>query len=144
MKDTTMFPIFAALFFTVALLVTTAYFLMGGLPLLILQHDTPTDARFVRRFFEWYYRGAFITAVGASVSYAFCSRPAFALGTAAVAGMVVVLRAKLVAAMAQLDERIQQGQALAIRRFRQVHSAALAMNLVQLVVLVWGVTQISL
>ena len=34
-------PTFAALGFTVALLVTTAYFLMGGLPLLILKHDTP-------------------------------------------------------------------------------------------------------
>jgi hypothetical protein len=139
-----MFPTYAALFFTVALLVTTAYFLMGGLPLLTLQHDTPMDARFIRSFFEWYYRGAFITALGASISYAFCSRPAFALGTAAVAGLVVVLRAKLSAAMAQLDEQIQNGQALAIRRFRQVHSAALAMNLAQLIVLVWGVTQISL
>jgi hypothetical protein len=139
-----MFPTYAALFFTVALLVTTAYFLMGGLPLLTLQHDTPMDARFIRSFFEWYYRGAFITALGASISYAFCSRPAFALGTAAVAGLVVVLRAKLIAAMAQLDEQIQNGQALAIRRFRQVHSAALAMNLAQLIVLVWGVTQISL
>ena len=29
--------IYAALFFTVVLFVTTAYFLMGGLPLLILQ-----------------------------------------------------------------------------------------------------------
>jgi hypothetical protein len=139
-----MFPTYAALFFTVALLVTTAYFLMGGLPLLTLQHDTPMDARFIRSFCEWYYRGAFITALGASISYAFCSRPAFALGTAAVAGLVVVLRAKLSAAMAQLDEQIQNGQALAIRRFRQVHSAALAMNLAQLIVLVWGVTQISL
>lgn len=139
-----MFPTYAALFFTVALLVTTAYFLMGGLPLLTLQHDTPMDARFIRSFFEWYYRGAFITALGASISYAFCGRPAFALGTAAVAGLVVVLRAKLSAAMAQLDEQIQNGQALAIRRFRQVHSAALAMNLAQLIVLVWGVTQISL
>lgn len=54
--------------------------------------------------------------------------------TAAVARMVV-LRAKLIA---------EEGQALAIRRFRQVHSAALAVNLAQLVLLVWGVTQISL
>lgn len=38
----------AALFFTVALLVTTAYFLMGSVPLLILKHDRPKDSRFVR------------------------------------------------------------------------------------------------
>ena len=36
----------AALIFTVALLVTTAYFLMGSVPLLILKHDTVLDARF--------------------------------------------------------------------------------------------------
>lgn len=46
----------AALFFTVVLLVTTAYFLMGGLPLLVLQHDTPLDGRFIRRFFDIYYK----------------------------------------------------------------------------------------
>ena len=42
----------AALVFTVALLVTTAYFMMGSLPLLILKHDTPVDARFIRGFFN--------------------------------------------------------------------------------------------
>jgi hypothetical protein len=36
--------IYPALFFSVVLLVTTAYFLMGGLPLLILKHDTSIDA----------------------------------------------------------------------------------------------------
>ena len=35
----------AALVFTVALLVTTAYFIMGSIPLLILKHDTPVDFR---------------------------------------------------------------------------------------------------
>jgi hypothetical protein len=31
----------AAIVFTVALLVVTAYFIMGSVPLLILRHDTP-------------------------------------------------------------------------------------------------------
>ena len=44
-----------ALFFTVALLVIIAYFLMGGLPLLVLKHDVPLDARFIRTFFNAYY-----------------------------------------------------------------------------------------
>ena len=47
-----MLSTYIALFFTVVLLVTTAYFIMGGIPLLILAHDTPLDGRFVRRFFE--------------------------------------------------------------------------------------------
>jgi hypothetical protein len=43
-----------ALCCTVALLVVTAYFLMGSVPLLILKHDTPLDARFVRGFYNTY------------------------------------------------------------------------------------------
>jgi hypothetical protein len=42
----------AAIVFTVALLVVTAYFIMGSVPLLILRHDTPMDGRFVRAFFN--------------------------------------------------------------------------------------------
>ena len=139
-----MFATFAALFFTVILMVTTAYFLMGGLPLLILQHDTPLDARFVRSFFDVYYKAAFVAATGAAVSYALSSRPVFALGNAGVAVLVLLLRAKLIAAMAQLGGLIQQGEVQAIRRFRRVHGTALAMNLVQLIGLVWGLIHISL
>ena len=139
-----MLPPFAALFFTVALMVTTAYFLMGGLPLLILKHDTPLDARFVRGFFDVYYKAAFFTATGASISYAWASRPGFALGHAGVALLVVLLRAKLVAAMAQWGDMIHQGEMRAVKHFRKVHLTALTMNLVQLIGLVWGLTKISL
>ena len=66
---------YAALFFTVLLLVTTAYFLMGGLPLLILKHDTPVDAGFIRGFFDVYYKAAFFAASGACLSYALWGRP---------------------------------------------------------------------
>ena len=59
--------LYASFFFTVALLVTTAYFLMGGLPLLTLKHDTPLDARFVQGFFNVYYRAAFWASLGAFV-----------------------------------------------------------------------------
>ena len=72
-----------ALFFTVALLVTTAYFLLGSVPLLVLKHDTPLDARFVRGFFNTYYLGAMVTAGAAAVSYAVAGNPGFAAGAAA-------------------------------------------------------------
>ena len=35
--------LFAALFFTVALLAGTTYFILGSLPLLILKHDTALE-----------------------------------------------------------------------------------------------------
>ena len=61
---------YGAFIFTVALLVFTAYFLLGGLPLLVLKHDVPLDARFVRAFFNVYYKVAFWAALGAAASYA--------------------------------------------------------------------------
>ena len=82
----------AALFFTVALLVTTTYFILGSIPLLVLKHDTPLDAHFVRGFFNIYYRAAVVTAGATSISYAFAGRPALATGAAALALLAVFLR----------------------------------------------------
>ena len=76
---------FAALAFTVLLLVTTAYFIMGSIPLLVLKHDTPLDARFVRAFFNVYYVAAFVTASATAISYALAGRPVVASGAALLA-----------------------------------------------------------
>ena len=57
------FAIYPAFVFTVVLLFTTAYFLLGGLPLLILKHDVPLDANFIRAFFNIYYKAAFWAAI---------------------------------------------------------------------------------
>lgn len=136
--------IYPALFFTVALLVTTAYFLMGGLPLLTLQHDTALDARFVRGFFNLYYKAAFVAAVGAAISFAVLGRAGFAVGAAVLALAVVVLRSRLIPVMDQIGGQIEASNAVAIRRFRQIHGLALLVNLGQLVVLVWALTKFSL
>ena len=138
------FAIYPSLFFTVALLVTTAYFLMGGLPLLVLAHDSALDARFVRGFFNVYYRAAMVTASGAALSYALWGRFGFAAGALALVVLAVLLRRQLLAVMARLGERIQAADAAAIRAFRRVHGMALAANAVQLVLVVWGITRLSL
>jgi hypothetical protein len=135
--------IYGALFFTVVLLVTTAYFLMGGLPLLILKHDVPVDARFIRRFFDVYYKTAFWAAIGASVSYALWGRFAFAVGAAAMAVVATLLRRHLLPAMQKLATRIEANDGQSVQRFRRIHAMALLINLAQLVVLVWGVLQLS-
>ncbi|PUA99178.1 hypothetical protein C8C99_4061 [Acidovorax sp. 107] len=135
--------IYASFFFTVALLVTTAYFLMGGLPLLTLKHDTPLDARFVRGFFSVYYRAAFWTSLGALVSYALWGRYPFAIGVAINACVVALLRKHLLQAMQQLGAQIEASSSSAIQHFRRVHSAALLVNLVQLVAIVWGLLWLS-
>lgn len=135
--------IYGAFFFTVALLVTTAYFLMGGLPLLILKHDVPLDAKFIRSFFNVYYRAAFWTSLGACVSYALWGRLVFAVGAAAVAAIVSLLRWRLVPAMEQLGARIDGRDPLAIQRFRRIHAQALLLNLALLIGIVWGIIRLA-
>src|SRR5258705_13287038 len=95
-----------ALFFTLALLVTTAYFIMGSIPLLVLKHDTPLDARFVRGFFNIYYVAAVATASATSISFAFAGRLALASGAAALALLAAVLRKKVIPKMDALGAQI--------------------------------------
>jgi hypothetical protein len=128
----------AALFFTVALLVTTLYFILGSIPLLILKHDTPLDARFVRGFFNVYYRLAVFTAGATAASYALAGRPALAAGAAALAGLAVALRRKIIPKMEALGAGIESRQMDAIPGFRRTHVTAIAINIAQLVVIVWS------
>jgi len=132
------FALIAALFFTVALLVTTAYFLLGSIPLLVLKHDTPLDGRFVRGFFNTYYLAATATAGGAAVAYAFAGRPGFAGGAAGLALLAMVLRRKVIPQMDALRARIHAGGIEAIPSFRRTHTVAILVNLAQLALIVWS------
>jgi len=133
----------AALFFTVALLVTTAYFILGSAPLLILKHDTPKDSHFVRGFFNVYYLAAIFTASAAAVSYALADRPLLAAGAAALALLAAILRRIVTSKMHALGTRIQGGGTDAITGFRRAHLSAILVNLAQLVLIVWSLTAFS-
>lgn len=137
------FALYPSFFFTVVLLVTTAYFLLGGLPLLVLEHDVPLDAKFIRSFFNVYYRAAFWSALGASVSYALWGRFGLAAGAALLVVIAMALRHRLLSAMQQLGAEIQAQTEGAIRRFRRVHATALLVNFLQLAALVWGTLQLA-
>ena len=134
----------AALFFTLALLVTTAYFIMGSIPLLVLKHDTPLDARFVRGFFNIYYVAAVVTASATSISFAFAGRPALASGAAALAFLAAVLRKKVIPKMDALGAQIQSSHIDAIPGFRRTHITAIAINVIQLAAIVWSLTTLRL
>src|SRR3954469_6542675 len=108
----------AALLFTVAMLVTTGYFILGSVPLLVLKHDTPLDSRFVRGFFNIYYQAALITSTGAALTYALAGKFAFAGGAAVLALMALLLRRKIIPQMDALGTQIQSSGSEAIRRFR--------------------------
>ena len=126
----------AALLFTVALLATTTYFLMGSVSLLILKHDDPVDSRFVRGFFNTYYLVMMFTASATAVSYALAERPALAAGAAALGLLAIVLRRKVIPKMDALRTQIHVSEATTIAAFRRIHIAAIAINLAQLVLIV--------
>ena len=134
--------------FTVAMLCVSVYFLLGSVPLLILKHDTPVDGRFIRSFFNLYYRVAAFVAGAATLTYAFSGRPWFAVGAAVIAVLSVVLRRTIVAKMDALQQHIQnQIQATdfeAIPEFRKIHFRAILISLVQLVVVVWSLFSLKL
>ena len=132
----------AALFFTVALLVTTLYFILGSIPLLILKHDTPLDARFVRTFFSIYYRCALVTATLTCLSYGLAGRPALSAGAAALALLAVLLRRQIIPKMETLGAQIQS-DVQAIPGFRKTHVTAILINIAQLAVIVWSLIAVS-
>ena len=89
-------PIVMALIPTVLLLVWMGFFMMGSLPLLVLKHDTPLDARFIRGLFNVYYLAVMLTGSAAALGFAWTGRPAFALGMACIATLAFALRRWLV------------------------------------------------
>lgn len=137
-------PLIAALVFTVALLVTTTYFLMGSVPLLILKHDTPMDSRFVRGFFNTYYLAAMFTAGATAVSYALSGRLTIAAGAAGLALLATLLRRKVIPKMDSLRAQIQAGEQSAIAAFRRMHLGAILINLTQFVLIVWSLIATSM
>ncbi len=132
--------------FTVAMLCVSVYFLLGSVPLLILKHDTPVDGRFIRSFFNLYYRVAAFVAGAATLTYALSGRPWFAVGAAVIAVLSVVLRRTIVAKMDLLQKQIQQHNQSqiqttnleAIPEFRKIHFRAILISLIQLVAVVWS------
>ena len=77
------------------------------------------------------------------VSYVLWGRYPFAIGVVVNACVVSLLRKHLLQAMQQLGAKIEASSDGAIHHFRRVHSAAIFVNLVQLVAIVWGLLWLS-
>lgn len=133
----------AALCFTVVLLVITAYFLMGSVPLLVLKHDTPLDSRFVRGFFNTYYLAAICAASATAFGFALAGRLVFAAGAAGLALLAIFLRRTVIPKMDALRAQIQVSEADAIAGFRRMHVMAILVNVAQLVVIVSSLLALS-
>jgi hypothetical protein len=81
-----------------------------------------------------------ITASATAISYALAARPALATGAAGLALLALVLRSKVIPKMDALGSEIQSRPMDAIPGFRKTHLTAIAINIAQLVVIVWSLT----
>lgn len=137
-------PIVLALIPTVLLLVWMGFFMMGSLPLLVLKHDTPLDARFIRGLFNVYYLAVMLTASAAALGYAWTAKPAFALGMACIATLAFALRRWLVIPrMDDLRDMIPASDT-AVFRFRRLHIVGMMLNVAELATVAWALTRLGL
>lgn len=132
-----------ALCSTVLLMVTTGYFVLGSIPLLVLKHDTPLDARFVRGFFNLYYVAAFATATVTAASLALAGYFVLSMGAAVMALLAVGLRKMIIPKMELLGAQIQAGSLESVPGFRRIHIFAISLNVVQMVVIVSCLISVS-
>lgn len=128
---------------TVALLLPMVFFMFASPPLLILKHDTPQDARVIRTLFHIYYTLVVLVASVGAMGQAWVGRTTHALAMAGVAAFVFGLRRWIIPRMDALRVTIPQGDAAAVSRFRQLHVAGIALNMAQLVVVVWGIAPMA-
>jgi hypothetical protein len=133
----------AALICAGAMLATTTYFILGSIPLLVLKHDTPLDARFVRAFFNTYYVAALASATATTLSLVIAGRAGIAAAAAVLAVVAAILRKQIIPTMDSIGAQIQSDFGDAIPAFRRTHITAILINIVQLVVIVWILMAVS-
>jgi len=137
-------PTLVGFAFTVLLLFWMGFFTLGSLPLMILKHDTLLDARFIRGLFDVYYKAVMVVSTGGAVFYSIARHP---LSAAAMCTVFLVAFASRHSVLPRMD-RLRAGPAPmdkpAIRHFRQLHVAGMAMNFAQLIALCYGMARMGL
>jgi hypothetical protein len=133
-----------ALVFTVLLLMSLGFSVLGSTPLLILKHDVAMDSRVVRQVFHYCYRLVTVMAVVASLAYAFAGRPLLSAGIGCIAVVAIVMHHWLLTRMDALRATMHEGDTAALSRFRRLHVTGIALNAVQLVAMGFATTQAGL
>lgn len=126
---------------TVALLISMGFLVLGSVPLLILKHDKPLDAHFIRCVFNTHYvASAGIAAIAAS-SHALAGHAAMTLFTLLFAGWALIGKRRIVGGMDALRRARHTRGAMEVSRFRRLHITGIAVNVFWLacfvLLLVW-------
>ena len=132
-KKHTMFTTVIAPFATlVILLVWMGFFMFSSLPLMILKHDTPLDARFIRGLFDVYYKAVLVTASAGALANAAAGRPGIAASMTAIVLVTFVSRRYILSRMDALRATMTATDAGQIRQFRRLHILGMVLNVGQL------------
>lgn len=137
-----MLPTVAAFITIVILLVWMGFFMLGSLPLMILKHDTPLDARFIRGLFDVYYKAVMVTAGAGALAHGVAHRPVIAAGMAGVALIAFVSRRRILSRMDELREAMTATDTGRIRQFRSLHVWGMVLNLAQLLAICVALTRV--
>lgn len=127
-----MLPKIVSLISIVLLLGWMLYFMMGGLTLLILKHDDQSDQRLVRGFFHVHYLALITIASLGALSSAVADRRMIAASIGCIAIIGFTARQLIVSRMDRLRSTMSATDVPAIRTFRRLHVAGLALNLMLL------------
>lgn len=117
----------------VILLVWMGFFMLGSLPLMVLKHDTPLDARFIRGLFDVYYKAVMVTGAVATLAHALAGRWITAAELAAVVLVAWASSRAILSRMDMLRATMTPSDAAGIRSFRRLHGLGMVLNVVQLV-----------
>jgi hypothetical protein len=122
----------------VILLVWMGFFMFGSLPLMILKHDTPLDARFIRGLFDVYYKAVMVTAGAGALAHAAVGRHVISFGMAGIALIAFLSRRGILSRMDRLRDVMTATDAARIRQFRSLHVWGMVLNVAQLLAICIG------
>jgi len=122
----------------VLLLVWMGFFMLGSLPLMILKHDTPLDARFIRGLFDVYYKAVMVCAAAGTLAYALTKRADMTGALAVVAVIAFCSRRAILSRMDRLRATMTANDTAGIRQFRRLHVLGMVLNVVQLLTICAG------
>ena len=130
--------------FTVLLLFWMGFFTLGSLPLMILKHDTLLDARFIRGLFDVYYKAVMTVSACGAAAYVAAEHPLSAAAMCVVFLIAFGSRRVIVRRMDTLRARTEPMEPPAVRNFRRLHVAGMAMNVSQLVFICFAMAKMGL
>jgi hypothetical protein len=122
----------------VLLLVWMGFFMLGSLPLMILKHDTPLDARFIRGLFDVYYKAVMVVAAAGTLAHALAGRSVTSVAMAAVGAIAFSSRRIILSRMDRLRTTMTATDTDGIRQFRRLHVLGMVLNFVQLLAICAG------